>query len=368
MAQIKKLDDGKYLIRVSKGTGKSRRYINKTFRGRLVDAKKYARDLETDLDSGRMPASRLTFNRYKTIWLAAIKPGLAPLSWDSYEGNLRRHASSLDDLLMAEIEAHHIQQIYNDLAIDRPASVRSLHASLNALFNDAVRKGIIRKNPCKNTHRPRKARSDMVVLRENDAHEFLAICREMKNGIIFEFAIETGMRPEEYLAVRWRDLNGNEVIIQQVVQFNRKGGGYYFKEPKTARGRRRIPVSDNMRHRLTVHRREQNEHRLKMKGTWFNHDLIFPDTIGNPLPIGNLTKRYLHPILEKCSFKQRTTLYSLRHTCATLLLMQGANPKTVADRLGHSSVVQTLDTYSHVLPHIQDDATAILDRVLRGNR
>ena len=62
------------------------------------------------------------------------------------------------------------------------------------------------------------------------------------------------------------------------------------------------------------------------------------------------------------------TLYSLRHTMATLLLLSNVNPKIVSERLGHASVKLTLDTYSHVLPHIQADATDTMDRVLRGSR
>jgi integrase len=59
-------------------------------------------------------------------------------------------------------------------------------------------------------------------------------------------------------------------------------------------------------------------------------------------------------------------LYDLRHTCATLLLAAGENPKIVAERLGHASIVLTLDTYSHVLPNMQQSATEKLERMLHG--
>ncbi len=57
-------------------------------------------------------------------------------------------------------------------------------------------------------------------------------------------------------------------------------------------------------------------------------------------------------------------LYDLRHTTATLLLSDGVSPKVVAERLGHSSIVITLDTYSHVLPTMQDDATERMARMM----
>jgi len=362
MAQIKKLDDGKYLIRVSKGTGKSRRYINVTFRGPLKKAQKHARDLETDIDSGRDFRSELTFKKFAALWLGVIKKRLAPLTYDNYDGNLRRNAGPINDLKLADIRTDHIQEIYNDLA---PAVVRGLHATLNACFSYAVRKEYLRTNPCRNTDRPKRKRPEVVVLSQAEARTFLGHCRTMPNGLIFEFALHTGMRPEEYLGLRWADIHGSEIAVEQVVQYQRSGGGFYFAAPKTPKSRRRVPIAEDLRLRLVTHRREQNEHRLKMKGTWFNHDLVFPNIIGRPQTVTNLTRRYFHPILDKCAFGKHLKLYGLRHTCATLLLLAGQNPKIVAERLGHSSIALTLDTYSHVLPGMQADATDALAQMLR---
>ena len=62
--------------------------------------------------------------------------------------------------------------------------------------------------------------------------------------------------------------------------------------------------------------------------------------------------------------KRTICLYDLRHTCATLMLSAGVNPKVASERLGHSTVVITLDTYSHVLPDIQKDATDKIGKTL----
>lgn len=365
MAHVKKISDGKYLIRVSRGTGKRRTWVNITFRGTLKDARVRARDEETLLDSGRPKQTVLLFEAYFKLWIKAVAPRLSPRTIDGYDGYLRRYAlDALTGLKLGEIATHHIQAVY--LACDKSSTtVRNLHAALNACFSWAVKHEYIRNNPCKNTDRPARVRPDIVVMDEAEASRFADVCRTMQNGVIFEFALETAMRPEEYLALRWRDISGCEVSVAQAVQFRRKGGGYDFKDIKTKAGRRRISISERLRLRLVHHRREQNEHRLAMKGTWFNHDLVFPNEIGRPFAINNLTRRYMAPVLDRCGFDKHITLYALRHTCATLLLMRGVNAKIVADRLGHSSVVMTLDTYSHVLPHIQDAATDMMDDILR---
>jgi len=368
MAQIKKISEGKYLIRASKGTGPGRTFINKIFRGKKKDAKAYAREQETHLDQGFTTDSRLTFATYLEKWLLAVKPKLAPRTIDGYEGYIKRYATAkLGTMRLSEIRTFHIQDVL--AGVDKsPTTIRNLHAALRASFAYAVRGGILRDNPCRNVDLPRKTHKEIRVLTIDEACRFAEIARTMTNGLIFEFALETGMRPEEYLALRWRDLDGREVSVQQAVQFNRKGGGYYFKELKTARSRRRVPISEDLRLLLATHRREQLKHRLAMKGTWFDHDLIFANIIGRPHPLPNLTRRYFKPILDKCEFDKHITLYALRHSCATILLMLGENPKVVADRLGHSSVSMTLDVYSHVLPHIQDNATEKMANVMRAKK
>ena len=362
MASITKKSDGKYLIRVSKGTGKARTMINHTFRGPLKKAKDWAREQETLIDSGKHQNSDLTFEAYRKLWLAVVKKRLAPLTYDNYEGNLRRNSETIDAIKLGDIRTHHIQAIYNELA---PAVLRSLHATFNACFGYAVKREYIRVNPCKNTDRPQRKRPDIVVLTELEAIRFIKIARIMPGGLIFEFALHTGMRPEEYLGLRWSDIHGSEITVEQIVQYNRKGGGFYFAPPKTPKSRRRVPISEDLRKRLITHRRLQNEHRLAMKGTWFNHNLVFPNIVGNPQTIPNMTQRYFAPIVEKCRFNKHLTPYGLRHTCATLLLLGDVNVKIVSERLGHASIALTLDTYSHVLPGMQADATDVLDRMLR---
>lgn len=81
---------------------------------------------------------------------------------------------------------------------------------------------------------------------------------------------------------------------------------------------------------------------------------------------GNITKRYFQPILTKAGLAHHK-LYSLRHSCATLLLAQGVNIKIIQERLGHSDVNLTLSTYSHVLEGMQEKATDELGSLLYGS-
>lgn len=119
-----------------------------------------------------------------------------------------------------------------------------------------------------------------------------------------------------------------------------------------------------MRVQLKKHKRTQAEEPMKLGGAYRNHDLVFVTAEGGPLSIQNFTMRHFKPTLERAGLPETFTLYSLRHSCATLLLSAGENPKLVSERLAHSSVKITLDTYCHVLPHMQQAASDKLEKML----
>lgn len=116
---------------------------------------------------------------------------------------------------------------------------------------------------------------------------------------------------------------------------------------------------------LKKHKVNQSEYSLSLGAAYENNDLVFASEIGGPIHYRNLTQRYYEKILREAGLENEGfVLYSLRHSCATLLLIAETHPKVVAERLGHTSVKMTLDTYSHVLPSMQRDATDRLESLL----
>ena len=96
-------------------------------------------------------------------------------------------------------------------------------------------------------------------------------------------------------------------------------------------------------------------------------DLVFPNTIGRPIEATNLLKLDFYPLLDRAGLPWMR-FHDLRHMAATLLLARGINPKVVSELLGHSHVSVTLGIYSHVMPHMQEQAASTMDMVLRGHR
>lgn len=207
----------------------------------------------------------------------------------------------------------------------------------------------------------------MKYLSPDETSRFLDNAKEGKHFTLFLLALESGMRPEEYLALQWKDLDLEQkiLVVRRAVVWKRKGGGFSFTAPKTKKSRRAIPISKTVINALKEHRRNQLESRMKLGSIYQNLDLVFTTEIGTPIQPKNLIDRHFKPLLIKADVPS-IRLYDLRHTTATLLLSAGENPKVVSERLGHASIVLTLDTYSHVLPTMQQAATDKLEKLMNG--
>jgi integrase len=244
-------------------------------------------------------------------------------------------------------------------------TVRYLHAVLNSALKQAVKWGMLARNPAEAVDLPKQERREMLALSPKQATEFLKAAADDRWGFLFAFALATGMRPEEYLGLQWKDLEleRGTVTVRRALVWREKGG-WYFGEPKTARSRRSIPLPTSTVRALADHRRKQGEERLKLGPDYQQHDLVFATPEGGPLAPRNLKRRHFRPILERAKLPTDFRLYDLRHSCATLLLAAGEHPKIVSERLGHATVTLTLDVYSHVLPTMQEAATEKLERML----
>ncbi|MEP7274044.1 MAG: site-specific integrase, partial [Acidobacteriota bacterium] len=223
-----------------------------------------------------------------------------------------------------------------------------------------------RFNPAENADLPKQAKKEVQAFSPDQANKFLRAAEKDERGVLLTFALITGMRPEEYFGLQWKDvdLRAGTVMVRRALIWRTKGGGWYFAETKTSHGRRLIPIPASMLKQLKRHKRSQAEARMKLGAAFQNLDLVFTTADGGPLSIQNFTLRHFKPTLTRAKLSETFKLYSLRHTCATLLLSAGENPKVVSERLGHSSVRITLDTYCHVLPHMQQGASDKLEKML----
>jgi len=247
-------------------------------------------------------------------------------------------------------------------------------------LRQAVKLNLIHSNPCDAVELPKHKAREIQCLTREQANSLIAVrvvtrtepdgrtvTVENKHRTLFSFMLCTGARPSECFAVKWSDIDFDRstVTIQRSVEWlsKKQGGSWYFKDTKTKSSRRCVPLPAPMLQQLREHRAAQNEALLK---AGIRTDLVFASSDGTPLQRRNVSRRYFKPALRAAGLSEDLSLYALRHSCATLLLQANVHPKIVAERLGHSSVTLTMDVYSHVLPTMQTEATAQLERMLYG--
>lgn len=271
-----------------------------------------------------------------------------------------------------------IQTLYTSIGKQTSAhAVVHTHRPLNAALEQAVRWRYLLENPAKGVRIPREKRADIPALAPDEAARFRREATKVDRGFVFTFSLATGMRPGEIQALRWIDcdLESGLVRVERTLvwldgekdeQTGKRGKKWELGEPKTKRSRRAIPLPASVATELRKHRVDQAEWKLKLGGAYEDHGLVFASDTGRPLDGQNLAYRTLKPILKAAKLSTRFRWYDCRHTCATLLLAAGENPKVVSERLGHATVAFTLDRYGHVLPGMQANASETLDRILQG--
>jgi integrase len=358
-------------IYLGKDADGKQKFHRKTIHGTKKDAQKYLTAKLREKDLGVfVETTTLFLNEYLDRWLADVaKARVTEKTYQGYVWQLKQVRDKLGSRKLSTVRGVDVQKFYGELqaAGMSPKTVRHIHAVLSSAFKQAVKWQMLAANPCDAAELPRQVRHEMQSLNKDEAARFLAAAQEDKHAVIFSFMLCTGARPAETFGLKWSDLDVSKgrATITRTLHW-RAGGGWYFGEPKTSRSRRTVPLPASLTHSLKAHRRQQAETRLRLGPDYQNHDLVFATEIGTPLHWQNVIKRHFKKILHTAGLPESFRLYDLRHTCATLLLQAGVNPKVVSERLGHASIVLTLDTYSHVLPDMQNEATAKLEKILFG--
>jgi integrase len=253
------------------GSGK-RRYMNRTVRGNKKDAETFLSKTQTQISSGTfVEPSLLTIDEYLDKWLeAAARPRLSERTFADYSEVLKRYVRpKLGSKMLSQLQPLEIQQLYSEMQERKLSSrtVRGAHVVLSSALKQAVRWRMLFVNPAQSVELPKRTRREMEVLSPAEATAFLEAGKDDPHGLVFALGLVTGMRPEEYLALQWKDIDlqqGTATVQRTLCWRRQKGGGWYFGEPKTAQSRRTVPLPVSIVRELGHHKARQAETRLKM--------------------------------------------------------------------------------------------------------
>lgn len=345
-----------------------------TVRGTKKDAEKRLAELLNQIDKGLyIKPEKTTLAEYLERWLKDyVWPNLAPRTAEGYEHIIRKHLiPGLGKIQLSQLKPEHIQNYYaKQLSTGgqeekglSATTVRHHHMCLHSALKTAVKWELIARNPIDAIDPPHCHKQEMHTLTEAEVHKVLEIARETPYFALFYLALFTGLRRSELLALKWSDidLNMGQLSISRSLH-SLAGGKIIIRQTKTARSTRTVALSPSTVKVLKDHKGKQQAFRL-LAGLCLNEDdFIFTNIDGKPLLPNTITHNWIK-IIRKAGLNG-IRLHDARHTHASLMLKQGVHPKIVQERLGHSSIQVTLDTYSHVTPGLQQAAAKGFDELI----
>lgn len=262
-----------------------------------------------------------------------------------------------------------LNKLFDDMTVKRGlsgASTNKLKLNLSAIFTAAVKKEIMRRNPCKLATPPKVDTAPAAYLNETQCRELLDLLSRQDDfqfEVIVNLLIASGIRAGELSALYWEDINLETGMLFIRHTLVRVDGEYIRQEPKTDDSTRRIVLPEYIVDLLKRHKAEQAKQRFKAAGTWKNAELVFTNKSGGFYLGGNINQK-LKWVIAGTDLPQDLHLHSFRHTHASLLINSDVAARVIADRLGHSTTKTTLDTYSHVFAESEARAMQAIDMAL----
>lgn len=299
-----------------------------------------------------------TFGQYLTRWLPTIKSTVRANTYEGYRGAVESHLEpKLGTIPLRQLDRATFSSFYDELGRTgrtdgegglSPRSVRLIHVTAHKALEDAVKDGLLFRNPTVGANVPAKARSKTPSWTAEQVSTFLESVRGHRLYPAFLMLATTGLRRSELLGLRWADvdLEAGTTAVRQVVSLDRYRP--FLAEPKTAKSRRVVALDPRTVATLKSHRKAQREDRFSAGPAWQSTDLIFTTCDGGLLHPQSLSGAFERA--AKAAKLPPIGIHGLRHSHASMGLAAGVPLVIMSERLGHSSTAITGDVYSHSLP------------------
>ncbi len=311
----------------------------------------------------------LTIGEYLDRWLAeCVKGTVRESTFERYEYAIRPHIKpALGPVKLKSLTSAHVRRFYREKLKAGLASttVHKMHVVLHKALDQAGADGLIPRNVTDALKLPRVDREEITPLTAEEANRLIDATNGDRLEALYVLAIHTGLRQGELLALKWDDLDLEAGTLRVRRTLTYAGGKHTLSEPKTKKSRRTIRLTMGVVASLQDHLERQIEELDRLGSLYRTGGLVFANKIGGTINPSNLRNRSFARLLKRAGLRADTRFHDLRHTCATLLLSRNVNPKIVSEMLGHASIAITLDTYSHVLPDMQEKAAKALEEALR---
>jgi len=316
--------------------------------------------------------SKASVREYLTKeWLPAVKATIRPSTYNSYVQHVECHiVPHIGTVKLAKLTGSQVNALYAKLADTgrkdgksglSAMTIHHVHSCLHKACKDAVRWGHLPRNPLDAADPPRKkgdGTREMQTWTKEQLKAFLGAVSDERLSPLWHTIAMTGMRRGEAIGLRWSDVdleNARLSVRRALIPINRE---VVVSEPKTAKGRRVIALDPGTVEVLKAQAARQLDDQTQADDAWVETGLVFTAENGTALDPESVSRYFRQAV--KQSMLPKIRLHDLRHTHATLALQAGIHPKVVSERLGHATISITLDTYSHAIPALQEEAAALI--------
>ena len=300
-----------------------------------------------------LDAGNLTVAEFLANWLESEKESVRESTHERRKEIIRLHVNPyIGSTRLTKLNALHVQRLYAPKLEEglSPGTVRLIHANLSKALQKAVRWRLVVANVARAATAPKNTAEEVKPLTREQVKQLLDAARGDRFEALYVLAVTCGLRRGELLGLRYEDID----LRRSTLQVRRSLSKGKVNLPKTSKSRRSIKLS-----RIALEALKRHKMRQTVLSEW-----VFCTNKGQPISSQQLLWKAWEDVRREAQLPEGTHLHQLRHTCATLLLQENVHPKLVSSLLGHSTIKQTLDTYSHVLDNMLGSVADGIDNAL----
>ncbi|MCX7843361.1 MAG: site-specific integrase [Clostridia bacterium] len=322
--------------------------------------------------------TKTTVSSWLDTWFETYKkPTVKAKTLECYYNIIEKHIKpAIGKYTLKDLRPEKVQKMYNDIAAKlSPRMAELTHITLRAALEQAVTNDLIVKNVTQKTKLPATTEKERRVLTTDEQKKFMEALKGNRLEAAFILDLFSGLRVGELAALRWKNIDLENKIMNvsqtlyRVKNFDKDAQTktrLEFGTTKSHKGKRDIPLMDEVVAVLKAHKARQAAERLKVGELYHKEDeegnrLVFCTQIGTPLEPRKISDEF-YKIIEKAEIP-KANMHSLRHTFATRGLENGIELKVMQELLGHSTITLTGDVYSHVLQDKKREAIGKLKSV-----
>ena len=291
--------------------------------------------MRAEAAQGVMP-SDMTFIEWSEHWLSTRR-GLKKKTLESYKHNFKVASRFFGHKSLAKLQTHDIEGMNNSIMDEGKSSTtaRKAHSNVSTCLKAAYKRGLMARDICSLIDAPKALKRQPVILSRGQWAQLIKASRKSARELIIEFALKTGMRINEALAITWSQIDTEQ-------------GSVTVGDSKTEAGiGRTIPLDKVLVRRLTTLRAEHYAIQMQHRG-WNPTALAFCTSRGNKNSYQNLQSRLLTPLLKEHALPH-LTWHHLRYNAGSYLLSEHVPITTVSKILGHANPAITMAIYAREL-------------------